>query len=87
MAKVGTLSTDRKWEAERDARILADAQEIQKDPKRIASAKKEAAKMAKDAAKELASLKAVSRDSGSKKKAATKTGKRSPSRQRPKRKQ
>jgi hypothetical protein len=43
---------DRKWQAESDARTLAESQVIMKDPKRLAAAAKEAQVMADKQAKE-----------------------------------
>lgn len=53
MAGAIAEKTDAEWQAEQDARTLADAQEIKSDPKRAARALKAAKKMVTDAEKTL----------------------------------
>ncbi len=50
---------DRNWEAERDARTLADAEEIMQDPGRVTSAKKAAKKLADERDAEAQAMNAV----------------------------
>lgn len=39
MSKASIAADDKKWEVERDLRSLVEAEEISKDPKRLAAAK------------------------------------------------
>ncbi len=48
---------DKKWEAENDARTVAEAAVITADPERLAAAKKVGKPMAKDKEEEAAALK------------------------------
>ena len=50
---------DKRWRAESDARTLADAQRIAEDKTRLSAAKKEAARMAADAAKSVSTFSSV----------------------------
>jgi hypothetical protein len=51
---------DKKWQAECDARTLAEAERIKADKQRASKAKKAAVSMANDAAKEAKALKKIS---------------------------
>lgn len=53
MAKSEAVEVDKDWQAEADARTLADAHEIKSDPKRRAAALKAARKLVSDAEKAL----------------------------------
>ena len=44
----GLSKQEKQWQAESDARSLSEAKVIMSDPKRLAAAAKEAAKMAKE---------------------------------------
>lgn len=59
---------DKKWQAESDARTLAEAEEIKRSASRRAAAKREARQMAKDVEKQVKNLKKVSRATPRKKK-------------------
>lgn len=59
---------DRKWQAESDARTLAEAEEIKRSAGRRNAAKREARQMAKDVAKQVQNLKKVARPAPRKKK-------------------
>jgi len=52
---------DKKWEAENDARTLAEAAAIRKDKLRISAAKKEAGTMAKEQQIKATALKQIAR--------------------------
>ena len=52
---------DKKWQAESDARTLAEAEEIKRSASRRTAAKREARQMAKDVAKQVQNLKKVAR--------------------------
>lgn len=56
-----TLMPDKDWEACEDARTLARAEEIMKDPARLSKAAKEAGKMVDEHAEKLKSLKKIAR--------------------------
>ena len=63
--------SDQKWQAECDARTLADADEIKKDTPRLDKAKTAAQKLAEKKQVELASMKKVASIGGSQKAPAT----------------
>lgn len=80
MAKLRLMSNnkiDQQWQREGDARTLAQAEEIKANRSRMAGAKKEAAKMAKEKTAQAARLKRVA------KKPATTPNRRQPKRKRP----
>ncbi len=56
---VNLTAADRKWEAESDARTLADAELIKADSKKLTAAKKAAVSMAKEKEKEVKVLKKI----------------------------
>jgi hypothetical protein len=58
---------EKRWQAESDARALAEANLISKDKKRLAAAKKQANKMAKEKASEAAAMKNVAKNKAVKK--------------------
>lgn len=60
MPAVKMTAQDRLWRSQDDARVLAQAEEIKKDKRRLTSAKVEAKKMVKDQEVQLASLKRIS---------------------------
>jgi len=55
------IEQDRDWEAENDARILADAKVIQADQKRLDKAAKASLRMAKEKSDEAEAMKRVGR--------------------------
>ena len=59
---------DKKWQAETDARTLAEAEEIKRSASRRSAAKREARQMAKDVAKQVQNLKKVARPAPRRKK-------------------
>ena len=59
---------DKKWQAESDARTLAEAEEIKRSAGRQQAAKRQAKQMAKDVAKQVQNLKKVARPAPRKKK-------------------
>lgn len=59
---------DKKWQAESDARTLAEAEEIKRSASRRSAAKREARQMARDVAKQVQNLKKVARSVPRKKK-------------------
>ena len=59
---------EKKWQAESDARTLAEAEEIKRSASRRSAAKREARQMAKDVAKQVQNLKKVARPAPRKKK-------------------
>lgn len=58
---VKQTAQDKKWQAESDARTLAEAEEIKRSASRRSAAKREARQMAKDVAKQVQNLKKVAR--------------------------
>lgn len=59
MARAKAISMNKNWEAECDARTLAEAETIRSDKKRMSAAAKAAMKMGNDAEKNAQALKAV----------------------------
>ena len=59
--EVVAMSMDKKWQAESDARCLAEAKGIMGDPKRMVAAAKAAKVMVADQQKQVSALKSVSR--------------------------
>jgi len=55
------ISSDKRWEAESDARTMADANAIRKDPKRLVSAQRAAMGMVKEQTDKLNGLKTIAR--------------------------
>lgn len=51
-----SISSDKDWQAESDARTLVEANRIRKDPKRFAAAKKAAQRKLDEAKKDAATI-------------------------------
>lgn len=56
-----SMTSDKKWQAECDARTLADAKVVMSDPARLKAAAKAAAKMADDKMVEAKAMKNIAR--------------------------
>ena len=56
-----TAQSDKEWQAECDARSLAETEEIKSDGKRLSAAKKAAKKLLKDRTKEVKSLRKIAK--------------------------
>lgn len=66
MAVLPMTAEDKKWQADSDARTLAEAKVIEKDPARMKIAMNAAKKMAKDRMDEANAMKAVAKKALSK---------------------